>query len=304
MSAPDPRRRTWTVLELLRWTTDHFGKRGLETPRLDAECLLAFALGADRLRLYLDFDKPASPGERDVFRELVRRRADERVPVAQLIGRKEFWSLPLLVTADVLSPRPDTETLVAAALELLPEHHGEARVLEIGTGSGAVALAIASERPRARITATDLSPAALKVAERNARQLGFAERIELLEGSLFAPVIGRRFELVVANPPYLAAPADEAERARLAPELAHEPEVALFAGPDGMEVLRELAAGAARFLAPGGGLALELAPEQAPIVADWLREAGLGEIVTHRDLAARPRVVSARGPRPPASEIG
>jgi release factor glutamine methyltransferase len=298
MTAPEAKSRTWTILELLRWTTQYFTERGIETPRLDAECLLASTLGVDRMRLYLDFDKPASPGEREAFRESVRRRADERVPVAQLVGGKEFWSLPLLVTADVLSPRPDTETLVAAALERLPERDSDARILEIGTGSGAVALAIAHERPRARITATDVSPAALKVAERNARELGLASRIEFVEGSLFGPAAGRRFELVVSNPPYLA----ESERSQLAPELAHEPDVALFAGPDGLAVLRELVAGAATFLAPGGGFAVELAPDQAPTVAHWLREAGLGDVITHRDLAARPRVVSARGPRPPESE--
>ena len=298
MTAPKAKSRTWTILELLRWTTQYFAERGIETPRLDAECLLASALGVDRMRLYLDFDKPASPDERDAFREWVRRRADERVPVAQLVGGKEFWSLPLLVTADVLSPRPDTETLVVAALERLPERDSDARILEIGTGSGAVALAIARERPRAKITATDVSPAALKVAERNARELGLDGRIEFAGGSLFGPVIGRQFEFVVSNPPYIA----ESERLELAPELAHEPDVALFAGPDGLSVLRELVAGAPAFLAPGGGFAVELAPDQAPTVAHWLREAGLGDVVTHRDLAARPRVVSARGPRPPESE--
>jgi release factor glutamine methyltransferase len=299
MTAPNSKSRIWTILELLRWTTQYFAEREIETPRLDAECLLAAALGVDRMRLYLDFDKPVSSDERDAFREWVRRRADERVPVAQLVGGKEFWSLPLVVTADVLSPRPDTETLVAAALERLPERDTDARILEIGTGSGAVALAIARERPRARITATDVSPAALKVAEQNARQLGMEDRIEFAEGSLFGPVAGRRFELVVSNPPYLA----ESERSQLAPELAHEPEVALFAGPDGLAVLRELVAGATTVLAPGGGFAVELAPNQATIVADWLCEAGLGDIVTHRDLAAHPRVVSARGPQPPTSEI-
>jgi release factor glutamine methyltransferase len=300
MTSPDPKLKTWTVLDLLRWTTQHFTEREIETPRLDAECLLAFALGVDRMQLYLDFDKPASPAERDAFRELVRRRADERVPVAQLVGGKEFWSLPIRVTADVLSPRPDTETLVAAALERLPERDTDARILEIGTGSGAVALAIAHERPRARITATDISPAALKVAEGNARDLGFEDRIEFAEGSFFGPVIGRRFELVVSNPPYVA----ESERSQLAPELAHEPDVALFAGPDGRDALRELVAGVAAFLAPGGIFAVELAPDQAPIVADGLSEAGMEDVVTHRDLAAAPRVVSARAPRPPTSEVG
>jgi len=299
VTAADPKPRIWTILELLRWTTGHFAEQGSETPRLDAECLLASALGVDRMRLYLDFDKPASPAERDAFRELVRRRANERVPVAQLTGRKEFWSMPLRVTADVLSPRPDTETLVAATLDRLPERDCDARVLEIGTGSGAVALAIARERPRARITATDISPAALKLAEANARELGLDDRIEFLEGSVFGPVIGRRFELLVSNPPYLA----ESERARLAPELAHEPDVALFAAEEGLAVLRELVAGAATILAPAAGFALELAPAQAPTVAHWLQEAGWDDIVTHRDLAGRPRVVSARGPRPPTSEM-
>jgi release factor glutamine methyltransferase len=299
VTAADPKPRIWTILELLRWTTGHFAEQGIETPRLDAECLLASALGVDRMRLYLDFDKPASPAERAAFRELVRRRANERVPVAQLTGRKEFWSMPLRVTADVLSPRPDTETLVAAALGRLPERDCDARVLEIGTGSGAVALAIARERPRARITATDISPAALKLAEANARELGLDDRIEFLEGSVFGPVIGRRFELLVSNPPYLA----ESERSRLAPELAHEPDVALFAAEEGLAVLRELVAGAATILAPDAGFALELAPAQAPTVAHWLREAGWSDIVTHRDLAGRPRVVSARGPRPPTSEM-
>jgi release factor glutamine methyltransferase len=298
VTAPEAKSRTWTILELLRWTTQYFAEQNIETPRLDAECLLASALGVDRMRLYLDFDKPASSDERAAFREWVRRRADERVPVAQLVGGKEFWSLPLLVTADVLSPRPDTETLVVAAWDRLPERDTDARILEIGTGSGAVALAIAHERPRARITATDISPAALKVAERNARELGVDGRIEFVEGSLFGPVAGRQFELVVSNPPYIA----ESERSGLAPELAHEPDVALFAGPDGFSMLRELVAGAPAFLAPGGGFAVELAPDQAPTVAHWLREAGLGDVVTHRDLAERPRVVSARGPRPPESE--
>jgi release factor glutamine methyltransferase len=282
--------RSWSVLELLRWTQAHFAGLGLETPRLDAEVLLAHALGVERLQLYLDFEKPVGPGERATFRELVRRRGGERVPVAQLTGRKEFWSLPLEVAPEVLAPRPETETLVEAALALAPERDAELRVLDVGTGTGALALALAKERPKAHIIATDICPKSLQIARRNADKLGMAERIELLEGSGYAPVRGRRFDLVVSNPPYLA----ESERGRLAPELAHEPAHALFAGPDGLAVLRELVAGAPDALRPGGALALELAPAQAPAVAGACLEAGLVEVAVRRDLAGRPRVVCAR----------
>jgi release factor glutamine methyltransferase len=283
--------QSWTVLDLLRWTTGHFRECGIESARLDAECLLAFSLGVDRVRLYLDFDKPVTPEERRVFRELVRRRGSERVPVAQLLGRKEFWSLPLQVTGDVLAPRPETETLVLAALELLEEREAPARVLDLGTGSGAVALALAVERPRAQLTATDVSSAALEVAQRNADELGLARRVRVLRGSLFEPVAGERFDLVVSNPPYVA----ESQRSRLAPELAHEPPEALFAGRDGLDLLRRLVRGVAAVLAPGGGLALEISPEQADTVMGWCREAGLLDVSVRRDLAGRPRVVAARG---------
>jgi release factor glutamine methyltransferase len=244
----------------------------------------------ERIRLYLDFDKPVSESERGAFRELVRRRGTERVPVAQLLGYKEFWSLRLQVTRDVLVPRPETETLVAAALELLPEGRA-AEVLDVGTGSGAVALAIARERTAARVTATDISPAALEIARRNADELGMAGRIRLLEGDGYSPVAGERFDLIVSNPPYVA----ESQRGSLAPELGHEPEQAIFAGPDGLGVLRRLVAGAGAVLAPGAGLALEIAPEQAGRVTTLCREAGLLDVSERRDLAGRPRVVAARG---------
>jgi release factor glutamine methyltransferase len=282
--------RTWTILDLLRWTTEHFAKQGIETARLDAECLLAHALGVDRLRLYVEFDKPLSPAERAGFRELVRRRAEQRVPVAQLVGRKEFWSLPLTVTPDVLTPRPETETLVEAALGLAPDRDAELRVLDVGTGSGAVALAIAYERPRARITATDVSPAALAVARENAERLSLSDRVRFLAGSLYQPVAGERFDLIVSNPPYLG----DAPGAAHAPELAHEPREALFAEEQGLALLRALAQDAARHLRPGGAAAFELSPEQAGRVAGWCREAGLLEVTQRRDLAHRVRVVSGR----------
>lgn len=276
-----------TVLELLRRTRDYFAKKGIESARLDAECLLAHALGVERIQLYVDFEKPVEEAEVSRFRELVRRRAAERVPVAQLTGRREFWSLPLAVTPDVLVPRPETETLVEVALALFPERDAELRVLDVGTGSGAVALALARERPKARVTATDAAPAALEVARSNAASLGFEDRLRFEAGDLFEPVAGERFDLVVSNPPYLAEGAD------VPPELAHEPRAALFAGPDGSEVLRRLARGVPEVLEPGGAAAFEVDPGQADRVAAWCRESGLDGVTVHHDLARRPRVVSA-----------
>jgi release factor glutamine methyltransferase len=282
MTAAPPPERTWSILELLRWTTEHFGARGIETARLDAEVLLAHVLDVDRLRLYVDFEATVAASDRAAY----------RAPVAQLVGKKEFWSLSLKVTPDVLVPRPDTETLVTAALDLLPDREAEARVLDVGTGSGAVALAIALERPRAHLVGTDISQAALEIARENADVHGVGDRIRWALGHLFQPVAGRRFDLVVSNPPYVA----ESQRHEMPAELAHEPEEALFSGRDGTVVLAALIAGVNDVLEPGGAVAVELAPEQAPRVADWCREAGLVEVTTARDLGRRPRVVAARRP--------
>ena len=283
---------SWTVLDLLRWTTEHFASRGIDSARLDAECLLAFALDCDRLRLYVDFEKTVEPPERARFRELVRRRGQERVPVALLTGWREFWSLPIAVTGEVLVPRPETETLVAAALECVPDRDAELSVLDLGTGSGAVALALASERPKARITATDVSEAALAVASANAERLGLAERVRFVPGSLFEPVVGERFDLVVSNPPYVA----EVERDTLPPELAHEPAGALFGGPDGLAVLRALVEQVSAHLEPDGFVALEMDPRQIEVVCAGLRTAGLVEPTVHRDGSSSARVVVARQP--------
>jgi release factor glutamine methyltransferase len=282
--------KTWTVLELLRWTQGHFAEKGIETARLDAECLLAHALAVDRLRLYIDFEKPVEADERARFRALVKRRADERVPVAQLTGTKEFWSLAFDTTPDVLVPRADTETLVAWYLDQVPDREAELAVLDVGTGSGAIAVALATELPKARFTATDVSDAALAVARRNAERHDVADRIRFAAGDGFAPVAGERFDAVLANPPYVA----ERDAARLAPELRHEPRAALFAGADGTDLLRRLAAEVADRLAPGGRVGFEIGVGQADAVAAWLAEAGLSEVSVRRDLAGRPRIVVGR----------
>ncbi len=292
MSAATPEKR-WTVLELLQWTTTFFKEKDIESPRLDAECLLAHALETERLRLYLDFEKPASPEERARFRELVTRRADERIPVALLTGSKEFWSLPLQVTSDVLVPRPDTETLVEATVRAFENVPAPTEILDLGTGSGAIALALAKEYGEARITAVERSPAALEVAERNAESLELTERIRFLRGDLFEPVEGEFFDVIVSNPPYLA----ESEAPSLAPELAHEPKEALFAGPEGTEVLERIVKAAGARLRPGGFIALELAPAQAQTVGSWLEAAGFEGVQAHKDLGGRERVLTGTKPR-------
>ncbi len=282
--------RSWTVLELLRWTTEYFSAKGIESARLDAEILLAFALGSDRLRLYLDFEKPIEAAERARFRELVKQRADERVPVAYLTGVREFWSLPLAMTRDVLVPRPETETLVEAVLGELPDVEAELTAFDLGTGSGAIALALAKERPKLRVVMGDVSAAALGVAERNASALGLADRARAVQGDGFTPVLGQRFDAVVSNPPYLA----DAEAAALAPELRHEPAAALYAGPDGAAFLRRIVHEAPQVLVPGGLLALELSPEQAEELTQCLARSGYEGAKLHRDLGGRARVVTAR----------
>jgi release factor glutamine methyltransferase len=297
--AASDRDRSWTVLELLRWTTDYFQRQGIESARLDAELLLAHALETERLRLYVDFEKPVLPAERDRFRELVRQRATLRMPVSILLGEREFWSLTFKVTKDVLTPRPDTETLVEAALAKLKgprpaggEPERAWRILDLGTGSGAIALSLASELPGADITATDLSEAALQIAAENADRLPHGGKIRFLYGDLFGPVASERFDLVVSNPPYVA----RRDARSLPPELAHEPEMALFAGEDGLDVIRRLVAGAGSHLRAGGWLLIELAPSQAGTVEQMLAAAGFVDLERRFDLARRPRVVGGRWP--------
>jgi release factor glutamine methyltransferase len=284
------RERRWTVLELLRWTTDYFTRHGIESARLDAEVLLAHALESERLRLYLDYEKPVLQAERDRFRALVQRRARDRVPVSLLLGEREFWSLPFRVTSDVLTPRPETETLVEWALSKLSNPERAVRVLDVGTGSGAIALAIASERPHAEVVGSDLSQAALQIAAENADHLQLRERVRWLEGDLFGPVDSERFDLIVSNPPYVA----RADAATLPPELAHEPDLALFGGTDGLEVIRRLVSDAGAHLSEGGWLGIELSPEQVERAERLLAQAGFVDVERRFDLAKRPRVVGAR----------
>jgi release factor glutamine methyltransferase len=250
------------------------------TAALDAELIVAGVLGTGRAALAGDPDRALAAEELFALESLVRRRLAGE-PVAYLTGRREFWSLDLEVTPAVLVPRPETELLVERALAVLAGVRDPA-VLDLGTGSGAIALAIASTRPDAAVTATDSSMAALAVAERNARRLGLSN-VSFLAGDWYAPVEGGRFDAIVSNPPYVAA-GDPALAA-----LAHEPAFALVAGRDGLAALAAVAAGARVRLQPGGWLIVEHGANQGAAVRDLLAGAGLAAVATHSDLAGRER---------------
>jgi release factor glutamine methyltransferase len=263
-----------------------------DSPVLDAEILLAQVLGRPRafLRSHGD-DVLAAPDEQHYRALLARRRGGE--PVAYLLGRREFWSLQLEVGPGVLVPRPETELLVDMALEALRGRRAP-QVLDLGTGSGAIAIAIALEMPAAQVVAVDASPAALEIARRNAARTG-AANVEFLAGDWYAPATGRRFDLIVSNPPYLAA-GDPHLAA-----LGYEPAGALVAGPIGLEALAEIVAGAADHLQPGGSLILEHGCDQGAAVRDLLAAAGLQETRTRRDLAGLERASLAQRPAESAS---
>jgi release factor glutamine methyltransferase len=273
-----------TARELLAAGTEELNRAGVPSPRVDAEWLLAHALEVSRTELYADGDEVPAERER-VFRELVTRRAT-REPLAYVLGEWGFRRLTLRVDPRVLIPRPETEVLVERCLELIADR-AEPVVVDIGTGSGAIALAIADEHPGARVSGTDTSADALVVAAENVRLTNL--RVELVEGRLFAGLEGP-FDLVVSNPPYVA-PEDIDT---LPPEVGdHEPRTALIESGATEAAARE----ALGRLAPGGSLAFEVADGRAPEVADLLRALGYEDVTIGEDLAGRERVVDGRGPR-------
>jgi len=286
----EPRKKPvrWTVKDVLEWTARHFKDKGIRSPRLDAEVLLAHALGADRLRLYLNFDRPLSPDERSRYRELVLRRAS-REPVAYIVGRREFWSLPIRTLPGVLIPRPETEVLVELVVDKV-RHAPHPRILELGCGSGAVAVAVLRENPRARMVATDISRQALELTRLNANELQVLDRLDLVASSLFDAIrSGAEFDVVCSNPPYI--PTETI--ARLDPEVRDfEPVSALDGGPDGFDVIRRLVVQAGAYLKIGGALVLEVGDGQAESVAQLLWGTGcFREVGTYRDLSGTERVV-------------
>lgn len=294
-----PANPEWTIGTLLDWTRRFFRDHRIDSPRTTAEILLAEALGLRRIDLYTQFDKPLNAAERSRFKQLVQRRR-QREPVAYITGRKGFWSLDLAVSQGVLIPRPDTECLVESAVNILsgktaPVPAGRPlSVLDLGTGSGAVILALAAEMPQHRYLASDLSPLAVRIARENARLNDLGDVVAFFSGDWFAPLsqAGPKFDLILSNPPYI--PTDEI--GSLQPEIHRfEPRLALDGGPDGLACLKHIIVTAPAYLVPGGYLLLEAGSDQRSRLLSFIEACGMfGHIQFHKDYGGRDRVVQMR----------
>ena len=287
----------WTIGNLLKWTTGYLQSKGCESARLEAQLLLAHALGCSRTALYTRFDEEPPENERTRFRALVQSRIKGQ-PVAYLLERKEFFSLEFEVNPAVLVPRPDTEWLVTECLALAKAMEAP-RLLDVGTGSGCVAIALAGRHKGAAVVASDISGDALAVARRNAERHKLGERIRFLEGDLFAALQpDESFDFILSNPPYLSSAALAALPAEVRD---HEPRLALDGGPDGFAVIDRLVTGAGAHLVPGGHLLIEIGFDQEAGARQRF-EAHAGYVLgkTVLDGAGQPRVLVARwqGPAP------
>lgn len=286
--------RIWTIGRILKWTEGYFADKGLESPRLDAEVLLSHVLKKQRIYLYVHFDEPLQPEELAAYREMVKKRV-MHVPVAYILGEREFMGLTFKVTPDTLIPRPDTEILVQAAIDRLKAMPASddtvLHIADIGTGTGAICLSVLHYLPQATAETVDISPAARAVAEENAEQLGLADRITFHTGDLLAPLAGRTFAAILSNPPYIP----EADIGTLAPEVrTKEPHTALSGGADGLDFYRRLAAEAPQMLVPNGFLAFEVGIHQARDVAALAKANPLiGKTEILPDYAGIDRVVVA-----------
>lgn len=277
---------TWTTLKLLTWTKAYLSSKGIANARLEAEWLLCSATGLDRVGLYLNYDKPISGGELSEFRSMITRRS-KREPLQHILGTQEFFGLNFMVSADVLIPRHDTETLVD---ELVANSSGVRSILDIGTGSGCIAIALAHKLPSVAVTATDISTAALSIAQRNARL--HSVTIEFIAGSLFSGLAGRHFDVIVSNPPYIPT----LDIVTLEPEVRdYDPRLALDGGSDGMDFYRTLIAEAPAFLNDGGWLFVEAGIGQSADIKKLYRFANVfKEPCTTCDTQGIERVVRAQ----------
>jgi release factor glutamine methyltransferase len=280
--------RGWTIREVLDWAADDFTRRGIESARLDAELLVAKALGIDRVGLYLDLNRPLLQEERSAIRPLVARRRG-REPVAYILGYKDFYGRRFAVTPEVLIPRPDTETLIDHALRCIP-FDAAWRVLDVGTGSGAIAVTIAAERPSAVVTATDVSASALAIAARNAAAHHVAARIRFEQADL---VTGEgKYDLILSNPPYVAS----SDLALIDPEVReHEPRIALDGGEDGLQVVKRLLVAAEQVTEPGAQILIEVGLGQADKALDFAASKTAWQpVASYRDLNRIDRVAHLR----------
>ncbi|MCP4612298.1 MAG: peptide chain release factor N(5)-glutamine methyltransferase [Planctomycetes bacterium] len=287
---------TWTIQKLLNWTTEYLTGKGIESPRLSAELLLSHTVELTRIELYTQFDRPVPPEQLDKLRDLVKR-AGQNEPIAYLVGRTEFYSLQIDVTPDCMVPRPETELLAERAIEFLRERRTSTQyVCDLCTGSGCIAVAIANNFTDSRIIATDICGAALAVAAGNVRKHQLNDRITLLCGDLFDPVISgldvNEFDLILSNPPYVSA----AEYEKLDKNVKdYEPKKALFAGVNGLDVYSRIIEKAGQFLKPDGALMLEIGYAQGPAVKELLEQTGdFSEIKIEKDFHNNDRIVSAK----------
>ena len=276
---------TWTTLAVLDWTTKRFADAGITSARLEAQLLLAHVLGCNRVALYTGFDKPLAEAELTEYRDLIKRRLGGE-PVAYLVREHEFWGLPFYIDENVLVPRPDTETVVEVARATRSDRTAVCRVLDLCTGSGAIAISLAKELPHSTVVATDISAAAVAIARRNAERNKVAERVEIRQGDLWDAVAGERFALITSNPPYIAS----AVIATLGAEVRREPVLALDGGTDGLAFYDRICAAARAHLEPGGALVVEHGFDQADAVRARFETAGFERVALVHDLGKNPRV--------------
>ena len=286
---------TWTIQKLLNWVTEYLGTKGIDSPRLSAELLLSHILAKKRIELYTQFDRTVTEDQLSRLHNLVKR-AGQHEPVAYLVGKTEFYSLELNVTPDCMIPRPETELLVERAIELLRTSSGTQLVCDLCTGSGCIAIAIAKNCPSARIIASDISDDALKVAAQNVQKHLLDERVALLCGNLFEPLTARlggdRLDLIACNPPYVSAAEYEALDRTVKD---YEPRLALWAGADGLDILRRVIEEAGGFLKPGGALMLEIGFSQGRAIKELLEQTGtFAEIRFDKDFQNHDRIAIAK----------
>jgi release factor glutamine methyltransferase len=299
----NPAMQNWTIQKLLNWVTQHFTQKDIDSPRLSAELLLSHVLGLKRIELYTQFDKPVGKEHLDRLRDLIKRAA-EHEPVAYLTGRTEFYSLELNVTPDCMIPRPETELLAERAIEFLRARTGTQSVCDLCTGCGCIAVAIAKNYGDCRIIATDICSSALGIAAQNIDKYGLQERVTLLCGDLFEPIVPQldvsRFDLIVCNPPYVSA----LEFEKLEKNVKdYEPRLALYAGQDGLDVYRRICEKVADFLKPDAALMLEIGYAQGQAVKELLEATGIfAEIKVEKDFHNNDRIVTATKVQADSSE--